>query len=161
MTREVTPDTLLSRWFRFEELGVFRLHDLLKLRVEVFVVEQACAFAEIDGLDPKAEHLLIETEDGQIAGCLRYFAPQALGEADVRLGRIVVAPAFRGLRLGDRLIREGLARAGEMSPEADVVLSAQAHLERFYASHGFCPYGETYLEDGIPHVHMRRDASPA
>lgn len=159
MTRVVTPDTLLSRWFRFEELGVLRLHDLLKLRVEVFVLEQNCAFAEIDGLDPKAAHLLIETADGQIAGYLRYFAPQALGEPDVRLGRIVVAPAFRGVGLGDRLIAQGIVRARELSPQADIVLSAQAHLERFYAGHGFCPYGETYLEDEIPHVHMRRDAS--
>ncbi|NBN63398.1 GNAT family N-acetyltransferase [Microvirga tunisiensis] len=160
MTDPVRP-TLTARWRAFDALTVHELHAILKLRGDVFVVEQACAFVEIDGLDPKAEHLSLVTEDGVLAGYLRFFAPGVLGEAEVRLGRIVVAPAFRGLRLGDRLMREGLQRAADRHPARPVVLSAQAHLERFYASHGFCPYGETYLEDGIPHVHMRRDAGPA
>ncbi|WP_439530696.1 GNAT family N-acetyltransferase [Pannonibacter sp.] len=159
MTHEARSDTLTSTWYRFDELGAHRLHDLLKLRVDVFVVEQQCAYPDIDGLDPKADHLLLEASNGQIAGCLRCFAPGALGEDEVRLGRIIVAPAFRGLRLGDRLMQLAIERTQLAFPAADIVLSAQAHLERFYAGHGFCPHGETYLEDGIPHVHMRRDAS--
>lgn len=147
-------------WFTFDELPLVDLYEVLKLRVDVFVVEQNCPYPEIDGRDPEALHYLLKDAEGRLAAYLRAFAPSA-EEPFARLGRIVVAPHARGLRLGDHLMSAGLAWAWDLYPQADVELSAQAHLQRFYGSHGFEPTGEIYLEDGIPHVDMRRPAAPA
>ncbi|KTQ94188.1 acetyltransferase [Aureimonas ureilytica] len=147
------------RWRRFDELTVRELHDLLKLRCDVFVVEQACAFAEIDGQDPAAFHLL-RREAGFLAGCLRVFAPERCGEP-ARIGRIATSPAHRGTGLGHRMMGEALDFCAENFAGADIVLSAQSHLQLFYGKHGFQPVSETYLEDDIPHVDMRRHAGAA
>ncbi len=146
-------------WRRFDELTARELHDALKLRCDVFVVEQRCAFAEIDGQDPTALHLLYR-EGETLAGCLRVFAPEGLGGA-ARIGRIATAGTHRGSGLGHRLMAEALRLCAERWPEADVVLSAQSHLQPFYGRHGFQPVSETYLEDDIPHVDMRRRAGAA
>jgi ElaA protein len=152
---------LAALWADMDDLSPTRLHAVLRLRVDVFVVEQACAYAEIDGLDPLARHLLVEDADsGQLAAYLRLLPPEAGG--GVRLGRIVIAPARRGIGLGGYLMEEGLAEAARAFPGCDVELSAQAHLLKFYRSHGFEAVSETYLEDGIPHIDMRKAAaSPA
>ncbi|MBA5777772.1 GNAT family N-acetyltransferase [Stappia sp. F7233] len=143
-----------GEWKAFDELTVRELYDACVLRVAVFIVEQACAYAEIDGRDPDALHFLLRDEAGRLAAYQRLFAPQ--GDGPARLGRIVVSPDFRGKRLGDFLIREGIAKAAALSPDAPLCLSAQAHLERFYSAHGFTPVSDIYDEDGIPHVDMRR-----
>lgn len=152
------PTGLACHWKRFDALTLRELHDILRLRVQVFVVEQACAYAEIDGLDPDALHLLLTGEKGELAAYLRLLRP--LGEASVTLGRIVVAPAWRGRRLGGVLLRQGLAKAAECYPGRPVELSAQAHLRDFYAAHGFVAISDIYVEDGIPHVAMRFESAP-
>ncbi len=154
------PASWSCRWFAFKDVPLVDLYEVLKLRVDVFVVEQNCPYPEIDGRDPEALHYLLKDAEGRLAAYLRAFAPSA-EEPFARLGRIVVAPHARGLRLGDHLMSAGLAWAWDLYPQADVELSAQAHLQRFYGSHGFEPIGEIYLEDGIPHVDMRRPAAPA
>lgn len=141
------------RWRRFAELSGLEVHDLLRLRQDIFVVEQACAFHEIDGLDPGAEHLLA-FRDGVLSGCLRLIAHDTF----VRIGRIVVGAGARGTGLGHRLMVEALKRCRTGHPNRPILLSAQAHLQSFYAGHGFIAASATYLEDGIPHVDMRRDA---
>jgi ElaA protein len=140
-------------WARFAALSGLEVHDLLRLRQDVFVVEQACAFPEIDGRDPQALHLLARI-DGRLVGCLRLLDE----EKAMRIGRIVVGPAARGTGLGHRLMRAALARCAETAPARPVVLSAQAHLQNFYAGHGFIVVSPAYLEDEIPHVDMRRAA---
>ena len=157
---QTMPDGWSGCWFAFGELPLVALYEVLKLRVDVFVVEQNCPYPEVDGRDPEAFHYLLRDGEGRLAAYLRSFAP-SVEEPYVRLGRIVVAPHARGLRLGDHLMRAGLAWARAEHPDAQVELSAQAHLQRFYGSHGFEPIGEIYLEDGIPHVDMRRPAAPA
>ncbi|MCF7221492.1 GNAT family N-acetyltransferase [Marilutibacter chinensis] len=147
---------------RFDALTTSRLYKLLRLRSEVFVVEQACVYLDIDGKDrhPDAWHLLGEAPDGTLAAYLRLL-PAGLGHgvdrfAEPSIGRVVTAPAWRGRRLGDPLMREGVALAGRVWPGAPVRLGAQAHLQHFYARHGFEVASEEYLEDGIPHVEMLR-----
>ena len=135
-----------------QELSGLDVHDLLKLRQDVFVVEQACAFADIDGLDPRALHLLAFVR-GPLAGCLRL-----LDSPDLRIGRIVVAPQARGSGLGHRLMAAAIERCASDHPDRAIYLSAQAHLKDFYAGHGFIVVSAPYLEDGIPHVDMRRGA---
>ncbi len=149
-------------WRAFEDLSARDLHDILKLRCDVFVVEQRCAFAEIDGRDPHALHLLYR-DGAALAGCLRLFDPGP-AEPDIRIGRIAVSPAHRGTGLGHRLMAEALRFCAGRHPHAAIVLSAQSHLQGFYGRHGFAPSSEPYLEDDIPHVDMRRPpgaASPA
>ena len=135
---------------RFDELAAGTLYDLLALRSRVFVVEQRCAYDDLDGLDRVARHLWASDGTG-IAAYLRIL-PAGTKYAEVSIGRVVVAPAHRGTGLGRELMRRGIAAAAG----AAIRLGAQAHLERFYAELGFQRASEVYDEDGIPHVEMIR-----
>jgi ElaA protein len=141
-------------WREFDALSAAELHALLKLRCEIFVVEQACAFPEIDGKDPLARHLLCH-DGADLIGCLRLFAPGLAGEA-ARIGRVAVAPPARGTGLGRRLMQAALDEIEGRYGRTPVALSAQLHLEAFYAGFGFERVSETYLEDGIAHCDMQR-----
>jgi ElaA protein len=135
---------------RFADLTVWELYDLLRLRSQVFVVEQASAYPDLDGRDPEAMHLMGRL-DGRIEACARWYA-----EGDwVVLGRIVVAPPRRGVGWGRRLMQESLLRIGRRP----IRLHAQARLVPFYASFGFEPEGETYDDYGVPHQEMARPAA--
>ncbi|MCI4064971.1 GNAT family N-acetyltransferase [Micromonospora sp. R77] len=135
---------------RFAELDVRTFHDLLRLRIDVFVVEQACAYPELDGRDVEAgtRHLWL-TRDGDVVAYLRILADP---DGVARIGRVVVAAAARGAGLAGRLMTEALALVGD----GTCVLEAQTHLVGFYAGHGFAVSGADYVEDGIPHTPMRR-----
>jgi len=135
----------------FRDLDTTTLYALLKLRTDVFVVEQKCAYPELDGRDPEpgTRHLWLDRDD-QILAYLRI-----LDDGDVRrIGRVVVAPGERGGGHAARLMAEALTVIGNRA----TVLEAQAYLVEFYAKFGFEQTGLEYLEDGIPHVPMRRPA---
>jgi ElaA protein len=145
------------RWHdrAFGELSVAELYAIIALREQVIVVEQACAYLEADGRDPAARHLWAEAiRPGQAATIWAYLriVPAGAKFDEVSLGRIVTAPAARGTGLGRALVGRGLAAVGAVP----VRISAQAHLERFYGEFGFRRAGESYLEDGIPHIEMLR-----
>ena len=143
-------------WRAFEALSARELHDLLKLRADVFVVEQTCVFAEIDGRDPEARHLLARAaEGGPLVGTLRLFPPDAAGRAVI--GRVATASAARGRGIGRALMAEGIAEARRRFGPAPIAIGAQARLERFYAGFGFVRAGEDYVEDGIVHCAMVAD----
>jgi ElaA protein len=144
---------------RLEEFSALELHDLLKMRVDVFVVEQKCPYPEIDGKDKLALHLrLIQGSD--LLAAARIFAPaEAAGPA--KIGRVVVSPAHRGKRLGDAVMREAISLCEDRFPACTIALSAQSHLKAFYASFGFEACSAEYLEDGIPHVDMFRPTKAA
>jgi ElaA protein len=144
-------------WFDFDALPPRLLYGVMALRQRVFVVEQTCAYADLDGRDLEARHLVALTgDDPRPAACLRLFAPEKTNMAPVaRLGRIVVSPDRRKTGLGPALIREGLAEAARRYAGVPVVISAQAALADYYARFGFRTEGEIYDEDGIPHVTMR------
>ncbi|NLT58490.1 MAG: GNAT family N-acetyltransferase [Clostridiales bacterium] len=136
----------------FEELSAPELHDILKLRCEVFVVEQNCAYADVDGLDRVSLHLFC-TEDGVLVGCLRIL-PAGVAFERPGLGRFVVDPVRRGGGLGRTLLRRGMQEAFDRFGCDGLELSGQTYLQRFYEAEGFVPTGEPYLEDGIEHVDM-------
>ena len=141
-------------WKRFDELGARELHDVLKLRADVFVVEQNCVFAEIDGRDPEALHLLARRAgDAALAGTLRLFPPRA---AEAAIGRVATSLAARGTGLGRALMREGIAEAARRFGPVPIRIDAQARLEAFYAGLGFVRAGADYVEDGIVHCAMVR-----
>jgi ElaA protein len=136
----------------FAELTCAELHAILELRSRVFVVEQACIYQDVDGLDPIARHVWAEA-GGRLAAYLRIM-PAGAKYAEVSIGRVVTAPEARGTGLGRELMKRGLAAAGDVP----LRLGAQAHLERFYNELGFVRASDVYDEDGIPHVEMTRPA---
>lgn len=146
------PDPDAVRAAALRDLDPVVLYGLLRLRVDAFVVEQACPYPELDGRDvePDALHLWVEA-DGAPAACLRLLEDP---DGSARIGRVVTAPAHRGRGLSAALVRAALARV----PGRRVVLDAQAHLEGWYAGFGFAADGPGFLEDGIPHVPMARRA---
>ena len=144
-------------WSRFHALSVDDLYDALALRSAVFSVEQACAYLDPDGVDRHSSHLLGRDDAGVLQACLRVVDP-GVKYAEASIGRVVTAPAVRGTGLGHRLFAVGLARCTAAWPGQGIRISAQAHLERFYAGYGFQPVGPTYLEDNIPHLEMHRPA---
>ena len=144
------------RWSAFNDLSGREVYDLLQLRCAVFVVEQACAYLDPDGLEFDAMHCSYR-EGGHLLACLRSLAPGvAYGDASA-IGRIVVAPGARGRGLSRDMVHRGVAFNRERWPGHPVDMSAQAHLRKLYESLGFAVIGEPYLEDGIPHLHMRLD----
>lgn len=142
---------------RMEALTPAELYDVLKLRVDVFVVEQNCPYPELDGKDSEALHLRLLDGDNLIAYA-RLFAPKK-GDSAARIGRVIVAPSRRGERLGPVLMDEAIAACERLYGDIAIEISAQSHLQRFYGRAGFITTSEEYLEDGIPHVEMLR--SPA
>ncbi|WP_149195814.1 GNAT family N-acetyltransferase [Luteimonas suaedae] len=154
-----TPFPLRWQIRRFRELDLDALYGLLKLRAEVFVVEQNCAYLDPDGKDrhPDALHLLGLTEDGTLAAYLRILPP-GLAFPQVSFGRVLIGAPFRGRGLGEPLLREALRAIDLQWPGADVQIGAQAHLQDYYGRHGFVPCSEPFLEDDIPHVRMLRRA---
>lgn len=139
----------------FDELTGRQVHDLLELRQAVFVVEQNCPFAEIDGRDPLARHLL-GLADGAILACARLLPATAAKPRAI--GRVATAPGARGRGLGRAVMIEAMRILIAEDGSAPIALSAQAHLvERLYAPLGFAIVGDPYEEDGIPHVDMRFD----
>ncbi len=138
------------------ELEARELHDVLQLRVEVFVVEQECAYPELDGRDLEAttRHVWISDDQG-IASYIRVLADAPNGVDARRIGRVVTRPDRRGEQLAARLIRVTLDRLGPI----DTRLEAQSHLVGYYSTFGYEPSGHEYIEDGIPHTPMTRLAT--
>ena len=138
------------------DLGKEQLYALLKLRSEVFVVEQKCAYPDLDGQDLEGDtHHLMGWEDDQLMAYLRLLDPESQG-GDVVIGRVVTAPAGRGKGLGHAMMEQALKQAEKHWPQVPIYLSAQAHLQGYYGKYGFVVAGEEYLEDDIPHIGMRR-----
>ena len=140
---------------RFDDLGVRQLYEVLALRSQVFVVEQNCVFLDIDGLDEQTLHLLGSGEDGTLRAYARLIPP-GVKAPDALIGRVVTAPTARGGGTGRALMTEAVEQCERLWPGHAITLHAQAHLERFYASFGFAPIGEPYMEDGIPHIEMKK-----
>ncbi len=135
---------------RFHELTVDELYDLLKLRTDVFVVEQKCPYPELDGLDREALHVWLSDEGG-IAACLRVMDRGAESEY-VSIGRVVAARRRQGL--GTRVLREGIRAAREYFSAEHIYLEAQTYAQGLYEKQGFRAVSGEFLLDGIPHVKM-------
>jgi ElaA protein len=155
-----SPPALRWQLAPFDALSARELYEALRLRAEVFVVEQECAFADPDGHDPRALHLLgwrdgAPDESPALLAYARLFAPGALF-AEASIGRVVTSPAVRGSGLGRALMLEAMARTAALFPAAPVRLAAQQRLERFYTTLGFRTVSTSFLEDGIVHVYMVR-----
>lgn len=138
----------------FAALPADALYALLQLRAAVFVVEQACAYLDPDGLDQCAHHWLAWEADVLVAH-QRCLPPDTAYPGESSIGRIVVATTHRGSSLGRSLVRRGIDFNRERWPHHPILIGAQAHLAPFYEDFGFRRCGDEYDEDGIMHVHMR------
>lgn len=148
------------KWSAFGELSARELYQILKLRQEVFVVEQQCPYLDADGRDYYCYHLhgwaAASGNPEKLIAYLRVLPP-GLAYAEPALGRIVTAPDARGSGVGRLLMAEGLRRVREIFGEAAIRISAQHYLKKFYEEFGFRQVGEPYDEDGIPHIEMLRE----
>lgn len=138
----------------FGDLNTEELFELLKLRQSVFVVEQECAYPDIDHIDRIAMHLC-GWHDTELVAYARLVKPKAT-YSQASIGRVVVAPNARGQRLGRILMEEALRQTDRIFPNQPVKIGAQERLEKFYTGLGFIRTSEMYMEDGIPHIHMVR-----
>ena len=137
----------------YNDLLLNEFHDILALRIQVFVVEQNCPYQELDGKDKKCYHLICRNGKGDVVGTMRILPP-GIGFEEVGLGRIVLAESARGELQGHEMMREAMTFSKEEFGDVPIKLSGQKHLEGFYNRHGFQSTGKEYLEDGIPHVEM-------
>lgn len=139
----------------FENLKTAELFELLLLRQTVFIVEQQCPYPDIDELDLVAMHFCGRNDDGQLIAYARLLKP-GLSYQQASIGRVVVSPSARGLKLGRTLMQAALLEMEKLYPEQAIKIGAQQHLERFYNQLGFETISAMYLEDDIPHIHMLR-----
>ncbi|HEY0973349.1 MAG TPA: GNAT family N-acetyltransferase [Solimonas sp.] len=158
------------RWYAWSQLDPDTLYAFLKLRSDIFVVEQNCVFSDMDGIDARCTHLCGRDSHGRLLAYLRLVPPGVERPAHITegtranasdgpaLGRLVVDAAARNRGLARAAVQEGLRRCAHDYAGQPVYLSAQQHLEPLYASLGFVGISPAYLEDGIWHVDMRRPA---
>lgn len=139
----------------FHDLSPTELYEILKLRSEVFVVEQNCIFQDMDDKDQKAQHLMGFYENELVAYTRLYDRNQYYQEASI--GRVVVSPRHRNLNFGHDLIKKSIETIDRLFGVTNIRIGAQCYLQKFYESHGFIIDGATYMEDGIPHVEMIRN----
>lgn len=137
---------------KFGELSVEELYQVLRLRSEVFVVEQDCPYLDLDNADQQALHLLGLTTEG-LAAYTRLFAPGVKSDM-ASIGRVVTAASARGTGLGRRLMERSIAEVEAQWGGVPIRISAQQYLQKFYESLGFVQKSDMYLEDNIPHIEM-------
>ena len=136
----------------FDQLSLQELYTILTLRTNVFVIEQACPYPEVDGKDPNCLHLL-GTINGELVAYLRIL-PAGQSYDEVSIGRVVIKPSHRGKGLGRLMMEQAIHCITNEWKESQIKIGAQSYLEKFYQSLGFEPVSEVYLEDDIQHLDM-------
>lgn len=146
------------RWVTksFTELSVNELYALLRLRSEVFVVEQNCVFLELDNYDQKAFHTIGLIGD-EVVATTRLFNKDMMHYGYQCIGRVVSSPRHRGLGIGKALMQYSIRECERLFGKAPIKIGAQLYLKKFYNEQGFEQTGEVYLEDDIKHIPMIRD----
>lgn len=143
-----------------ENLTTAEFYECLRLRSEVFVVEQACAYQDLDGLDSASLHLRFVEPPGRLLAYARLLPPGLDFPDSCAIGRIVTSPRARRRGCGRLLVREAIAQCRGRWPSAPIRIRAQTYLLSFYTDLGFVAEGDGFLEDGIPHQQMRFAGRP-
>lgn len=140
-------------YYKFKELSVDDIYHILRLRSEVFVIEQNCIYQDIDRKDLEAIHVLVK-EEYKLIGYARILKKGISYENYSSIGRVVVKKKERHKAVGKKLMRFSVKKCLELYPKDAIKISAQTYLKNFYIDQGFVYKGEDYLEDGIPHCAM-------
>jgi ElaA protein len=141
---------------KFDELTPHELYAILQLRSEVFVVEQNCVYQDMDGKDLKAWHLMGYDREqfGEKLVAHTRLLPPGISYAEASIGRVVSSPSVRGMGIGRELMQQSIKSIYKLYGQGPIRIGAQLYLKNFYASLGFIPEGEIYLEDNIQHIIM-------
>lgn len=137
---------------KFQELSLEELYEILKIRSEIFVVEQKCPYLDPDGKDMRSEHVMIK-EMGEIIAYARVIKP-GVSYDESSIGRILVVEKSRGKLFGKKLVQKAMDHITQIWGENRIKIGAQTYLTKFYSELGFRAVSESYLEDGIPHIDM-------
>jgi ElaA protein len=143
----------------FSELAPFELYEILRLRSEVFVVEQNCVFLDMDNKDQQSFHLMGWQDDRLVA--YTRLLPAHVSYEEPSIGRVVTSPAARGHGLGRMLMDKSIEELNRLFGKSPIQIGAQLYLKQFYESFGFQQTGGIYIEDGIDHIHMIRAKDPS
>ncbi len=143
----------------FNELTLSEFHDIIQLRLDIFVVEQDCPYLDLDGKDEIAYHFFAQTNEGQTVAYTRLFGPDEYYE-EAAIGRVVVHKDFRKDGLGFELMSKSIAQVEGLYDAKTIKIGAQRYLRKFYESLGFISIDEFYMEDGIPHLYMIKGVNP-
>lgn len=138
----------------FESLSAHELYDILRLRSEIFVVEQNCVYLDLDGKDKLALHLF-GLYEGKIVAYSRLFKA-GISFENASIGRVVVDANYRDKKWGQELMREAISGIVLHFGQSQITIGAQLYLKKFYENQGFIQTSEPYLEDDIPHIEMQR-----
>lgn len=136
----------------FRELTTMELYALLRLRAQVFVVEQNCVYQDLDNKDLYCHHLLVY-EDKQLVAYAR-LVPPGISYDEMSIGRVVTSPDARGKGTGKKLMALAIENCRKIFGDGPIRIGAQYYLKKFYTEMGFQPTGDAYDEDGIEHIHM-------
>ncbi|WP_417551102.1 GNAT family N-acetyltransferase [Methylophaga sp.] len=150
---------LKFKWSRLESFTALELYQIIKARESVFVVEQNCPYQETDDLDPHAWHLSALV-NGELAAYARV-VEAGIKDRLPSIGRVMTVKTFRGREIGRALMEEAIRFTEHQFPNADIKISAQVYLQKFYESLGFRVFSEPYDEDGIPHIDMIKPVNTA
>jgi ElaA protein len=140
--------------FTFGQLSNHLLYEYLKLRTDVFVVEQKCPYPELDNYDLDAFHLLLLNSDNKIVACARIFDQNIKYKGFVSIGRIATHIDFRNLNIGKQLVAQSIEFCHKQFGNFPIKIASQYRLLRFYMSFGFVPQGSVFMEDDIEHIIM-------
>lgn len=151
------PSNIIYTIKHFDELTNRELYSILKLRTEIFVVEQDCVYNDMDDRDQQCYHILGKDTHNDLLVHCRLVPKGVCFENYSSIGRVVIDQRARGTKEGHVLIQLAIEETLKRWPNFPIKISAQAHLEGFYGRHGFIGDGEIYLEDGIPHRSMIRN----
>ena len=139
---------------RFNKLSTVELYQTLRLRSEVFVVEQNCVYQDVDNKDQKAIHVLGYLGEDLACYCRLFDTGDYFEETSI--GRVIVSPKHRDKKLGHELMKVAITTIEKEFKKVAITISAQLYLKTFYESHGFVQTSEMYLEDDIPHIEMKK-----
>ena len=139
--------------FEFDDLSNKMLYDILRLRTQIFVLEQKCLYQDMDNLDKKAYHIVLE-EHNEIIGYSRIINKKEYYKNFCSIGRVMVKEKERKKEIGNKLVNYSIKKTKHIFNNAPIKISAQSYLIKFYEKIGFQYKGEDYLEDGIPHCAM-------
>ena len=138
---------------KFHDLTIDEFHDILQLRINIFVVEQNCPYPELDDKDKIAFHLFGINKENKIIAYTRIFKPGDYYK-EAAFGRVVVHQDYRNQEIGFQLVEQSIIETHKLFGNTDIKIGAQTYLNNFYQSFGFHQVGDDYIEDGIPHIHM-------
>ena len=138
---------------KYEDLTLDEFHDILQLRIDVFVVEQNCPYPELDNKDKIAFHLFGKDKNASIIAYTRIFKPDDY-YTEAAFGRVAVHRDFRNQKLGYKLIEQTIDQMEQLFGKTPIKIGAQTYLKKFYNFFGFQQVGDEYIEDDIPHIYM-------